>query len=119
MHLQNDKVPDSLGPKEILKVAVMADKFDCLSVLAFAKHAWLADSQIHAWYRLEDLVRVMVAAKLLDHATAFKEITSVMVFSSKESFHTIRTMEEVSGFVSTENICEYIFISKHRLRGWS
>lgn len=39
MHLRNDKVPDSLEPRQILKVAVSADKFDCLSIVAFAKHA--------------------------------------------------------------------------------
>ncbi|KAK0118388.1 hypothetical protein ONS95_012677 [Cadophora gregata] len=41
LHHQNNEVPETLAAGDVLRVAVAADKYDCVNALKFASGIWL------------------------------------------------------------------------------
>lgn len=102
MHLQNDEIPERLGPKALARIAISADKFDCVPILSFVKVAWFKHIK---WTSEEDAARLMVATKLLAHNASFKKITGLLVLHYRKSFAKLRLVQDVSDWISGENIC--------------
>ncbi|KAF2801904.1 uncharacterized protein BDZ99DRAFT_504179 [Mytilinidion resinicola] len=82
-HLRNDDVPETLGPTEVLDVAVAADKFDCIVAIKHAIRLWLNPGEFQD---IVELGHLMAAAYRLDNARAFSEITLAMILLHKDSY---------------------------------
>ena len=80
IHLRNDAVPETLSPTEVLNVAVVADKFDCVVAMKHASALWLNPREIQD---ITELGHLMAAAYVLDNARAFGEITLSMILRHK------------------------------------
>lgn len=86
LHLRNDAVPRSPDPALIFKIAVTADKFDCIVALQHASTVWLNPT---TFMDGKDLGRLMAAACIFDDAHAFKNITYWVLMYYKGSYVTL------------------------------
>ncbi|KAK7177376.1 hypothetical protein PSPO01_16576 [Paraphaeosphaeria sporulosa] len=77
IHHRNEAVPRNLSPIEVFRVAVAADKYDCVGVLKFASETWLWLREMNA----QDMAFLTTAAYILGNAEAFKELTKALVLS--------------------------------------
>jgi len=83
IHHQNDIVPDDLIPSEILQLSVVIDKYDCTIALKYAIDHWLDHRNVE---NLKELMDLMTAAYLFDHAEAFSKITFTMMMEHSDSY---------------------------------
>lgn len=92
LHFRNDLVPETLGPRKIYNVAVLADKYDLFVPLKFAGQHWLsrarqAPPRLQGWWDGSDddarederLWQLICAAYLLNDKKAFSEVTRSLV----------------------------------------
>ena len=94
IHHRNDAVPEKLKPDEIFKIAIAADKFDCIVALKYATTLWLNPRNVKDIFELGHL---MAAAYILDNARAFDEITLLMLFHHKGSY--LPLADEIAGLI--------------------
>ncbi|KAK7178318.1 hypothetical protein PSPO01_15627 [Paraphaeosphaeria sporulosa] len=83
LHLRNDVVPEALTPIEVLEIAVLADKFDCIVAVKHASTFWLNPRECQG---ITELGHLMAAAYILDNARAFSEITLSMILYYKDRY---------------------------------
>jgi hypothetical protein len=102
IHLRNDVVPLSLGPKEVFDIAVTADKFDCANAVKLASMFWLKTSGVGV-EAVSELAYLMGAAYILNNADAFGEITLAMMMRHKDSY--LPFAEHLLSFVPWEVLC--------------
>ncbi|OCL03148.1 hypothetical protein AOQ84DRAFT_278792, partial [Glonium stellatum] len=62
---------------EVLRVAIAADKYDCVVALRFAGESWSNPKDIE---NTVDLGRLMIAAYIFDSARTFEETTRALIF---------------------------------------
>ncbi|KAM5360762.1 hypothetical protein BFJ70_g16769 [Fusarium oxysporum] len=77
IHYQNKKIPRTLSAGDVLAVAVVADKYDCVNALKFASETWLGTSGDGS----DNLMLLTAAAYLFRNALAFREITRALVLN--------------------------------------
>lgn len=83
IHGCNNAVLDGLDASRILRVALMADKFDCKEALAFAARVWLNCANVIDSNQLLLLLR---AAYWFDDAKSFKEISLGLMLHHRGSY---------------------------------
>ncbi|SPJ83766.1 uncharacterized protein FTOL_10282 [Fusarium torulosum] len=89
IHYQNDKIPRTLPAGDILAVAVVADKYDCVDVVKFASESWLRTSG----HEPDDLMLLTAAAYILRSSTAFNNITRTLILNYDGPFLALCTNE--------------------------
>jgi BTB/POZ domain len=81
---------ENLSPRDILQVAIAADKYFCTTALQNASGHWLKP---HTKQSTEDLSHLMAAAYLFDNAQAFREVTQALVLRHEESYISLAPSE--------------------------
>lgn len=82
IHGHNDKVPTTLSPTSLLRIAITVDKYDCYNPLAFVIRVWheSACSSVRA-SNGKGMWALAMAALVLDLQPAFAKITSTLIFA--------------------------------------
>lgn len=75
-----DNMPDS---KQLLDVAIMADKYDFIKALKYASQCWI--QEFIDLTKSDDLWRVLVSAYILDCARGFQRASRQLIFFQKGS----------------------------------
>jgi hypothetical protein len=101
IHHRNDMVPGKLGSAAILRVATAADKYDCISALAFASRTWLRLCETGA----QDRMFLAAAAYLLRDAESFREITKSLVLDHDGSYLLLYD-EEIESVMPWKVLCK-------------
>ncbi len=70
VHHRNDMVPQTLSPREVLQIAIEADKYDLRTALIYARARWL---QHRDTADLLEMAYLMAAALLFDDIETFVE----------------------------------------------
>jgi hypothetical protein len=83
IHGINNAVHNGLDTSKILRVAIIADKFDCKVALAFAIKVWLNCANITDGSQLWLLLR---AAYWFDNAKSFEEISLALMLHYRGSY---------------------------------
>jgi hypothetical protein len=83
IHGQNENVPESLGAKQLLEVATMTDKYDCVLSLAFAFESWL--NYITTTDASQSWIAAMVALAS-SRPKSFAEATSALLLNHSGSY---------------------------------
>lgn len=102
IHHENEKVPRTLPAGDVLAVAVVADKYDCVNVLKFASETWLRTSESEP----ANLMLLTAAAYLFRNAQAFSEITRALVLNYNGSYLSL-CLDEVESIVPWKVFCKY------------
>lgn len=102
IHYQNEKVPRTLPAGDVLAVAVVADKYDCVDVLKFASETWLRTSESEP----ANLMLLTAAAYLFRNAQAFSEITRALVLNYNGSYLSL-CIDEVKSLIPWKVFCKY------------
>ncbi|KAI2478267.1 hypothetical protein Ptr902_10462 [Pyrenophora tritici-repentis] len=89
IHHQNQHVPDNLSARNILGVAVAADKYGCVPTLKFASGHWFCGRNEEA----SDLVVLAAAAYLLRNEKAFREIAKTMILTHNSPYYKLCSVE--------------------------
>ncbi|KAH7304156.1 hypothetical protein B0I35DRAFT_401473 [Stachybotrys elegans] len=84
IHGRNDRVQRTLSPGEVLKVAVISDKYDCSTSLAFAIRTWLDDYT--STTDPGEMWILAMAALALSKQDEFAKMTSALVFHHAGSY---------------------------------
>jgi hypothetical protein len=86
IHHRNDLVPDVLSPKEVVKLAIITDKYDCAITLKHAMAKWL---ELRDVKHPQELLCLMAAAYLFNNAKAFEETTRELIFNHRHCYITL------------------------------
>ncbi|WZH50277.1 uncharacterized protein QYS62_011521 [Fusarium acuminatum] len=100
IHYQNKKVPRTLPAGDVLAVAVVADKYDCVNALEFASETWLRPSGDEP----DNLMLLTAAAYLFRNAQAFKEITRASVLNYDGPYLALCT-DEIESIMPWKVFC--------------
>ncbi|KAH7394023.1 hypothetical protein DE146DRAFT_790354 [Phaeosphaeria sp. MPI-PUGE-AT-0046c] len=79
---ENHTILNNLPAHTILRIAIMADKYDCYHALRYASESWLNPAKDV----VDDLSILTAAAYLFRNATAFRQLTKKMILMYKGSF---------------------------------
>lgn len=114
IHHRNEAVPRNLSPVEVFRVAVAADKYDCVDVLKFASETWLWLREMNA----HDMAFLTTAAYILRNAEAFKELTKALILSYDGPYVAL-CCEQMESAMPWRVFCKYYenqfdHISTHR-----
>jgi len=101
IHHRNKKVPQSLAAGDVLGVAVIADKYDCVHALKFASGSWLRPGKNKAG----DLMLLTAAAYLFQNAQAFNEITRALILNHDGPYLAL-SCEEVESALPWRVFCK-------------
>lgn len=102
LHHRNEVVPQTLAPADILRVAIAADKYDCVGALTFASGVWLRFRKLEA----QDLMLLTAAAYLFRNAEAFKQITKALVLDY-DGPYLVLCSEEIESAMTWRVFCKY------------
>jgi hypothetical protein len=92
----------TLAAGDVLAVAVVADKYDCVNALKFASETWLRTSGDE----FDNLVLLTAAAYLFRNAQAFKGITRALVLHYDGPYLALCTDEDES-IMPWKVFCKY------------
>lgn len=101
IHHRIGSVPDTLTPLKVFRIAVTADKYDCVPILKYVSKDWL---KVGDCKNFLDLARLMMAAYLLGNPTAFKENSAQLILRSTGSFVALLNDEEIFAHLNPEVI---------------
>ena len=103
IHHKNNMVPETLAADDLLRIAVTADKYDCIDALKFASRNWLQPRENKAG----DLMLLTAAAYLFQNAPAFKEITATLILNYGGSYLAL-SCARVESVMAWSVFCEYL-----------
>ena len=103
IHHRNNMVPLTLAASDVLGIAVIADKYDCVDVLRFVSGGWLQPRESEAG----DLMLLTAAAYSFQNALAFREITRVMILNYGGPYLAL-SCEEVESAMTWKVFCKYL-----------
>jgi hypothetical protein len=101
IHHQNNIVPQNLAAGDVLGIAIVADKYDCVDALKFASGNWLQLGENEAG----DLMILTAAAYLFQNARAFKEITRALILYHDDPYFAL-SREEVESTMTWTVFCK-------------
>lgn len=82
IHHESHAMPNEIPAQTVLRVAIMADKYDCCRALRYASESWLNPKRDV----VDDLFILTAAAYLFDNATAFRQLTKKMILTYNGPF---------------------------------
>ncbi|KAL7908149.1 hypothetical protein GGI35DRAFT_453480 [Trichoderma velutinum] len=83
IHHRNDIIPETFSPREVLQIAVEADKHDLRVALHFAKAQWLQSKNTTD---VMELAYLMAAAFLFDDMNMFIEYSLALILQHQGSY---------------------------------
>ncbi|OPB46278.1 BTB domain-containing protein [Trichoderma simmonsii] len=83
VHHRNDILPERISPRELLQIAIEADKYDLRTALLFAKAQWLQRKNITD---MMELAYLMAAAFLFDDMDMFIEHSQALILQHQDSY---------------------------------
>jgi len=83
VHGRNSTVPDKISPRELFRVAVITDKYDCLEPMALAVRLWLS---CIGTTNSESLWALALAGYLFRNQKYFSRVTSALAFHHGGSY---------------------------------
>lgn len=122
IHHRNDLVPADLLARDILKIAIVADKYDMLAALKFAAAGWLktapqSDTSEADSEAILSMGNLLAAAFLFREAEQFRDLSVQLMFNYGGSYREIAKSSlivdvlgaEVPGKMSSEDTttCNY------------
>lgn len=116
MHHRYGDIDPSLETLHVLRIAQVAYKYDCTGILEHIRSHWLnprphfKDHIPDNFLSLDfsDAGRLLAAAYLLDDATAFKELTRLMILHCGQSYLKFNTYEW-AGVLIPNIMCKVCF----------
>jgi hypothetical protein len=102
IHYQYQEIPDKPTARELLGVAAVADKYDCVQSLRFISESWFRGRNDEA----SDLILLVAAAYLLRNGKAFREITKTLIFTHNGPY-TALSSPEVESVMDWKIFCKY------------
>jgi hypothetical protein len=101
IHHRNDMLPEDLTAKNVLKLAILVDKYDLTVALNFAMQVWLKPrSQVE----MVETGRLLAAAFLLNSAEAFISHSKALVLDYGVSY-MVMMKDELTSQVLPLEIC--------------
>lgn len=101
VHHQNKMMPEVLAAHDILKVAVMADKYDLVNAFVFTSTAWLSPNEKMA----EELMVLVAATLLFQNKQAFKAVTKTLILEYGGSYLTL-VDQDLESIMNWRIVCE-------------
>jgi hypothetical protein len=90
LHLQNSKVPRDLAPALVLRVAIAADKFECIESSKYMVDIWLGED---GKTTIEEQGCLMAASYILDRPKDFMDCTYTLIVDYEESYMSLANAE--------------------------
>ncbi len=102
IHHRNNDVPQSLTPKEVLQIAIVADKYDLSVVMKFVRVQWLKPRE-----KLErmDIGYLLAAAFLFRDVDMFVAHSLALILNYTESYWEFFDDEMISQTVPWKTFC--------------
>lgn len=101
IHHRNELVPQNLPARDVLKIALLADKYDCVDALKFAACVWLWPEKLE----ISDALQLTAAAYLFREARAFKELTKPLILKHEGSYLDL-FIEEIELILPASVMCK-------------
>ncbi|KAL2037631.1 hypothetical protein N7G274_009576 [Stereocaulon virgatum] len=86
LHHCNNSLPNVISPISIVRVAIAADKYDCVVALKYVMSHWLDFTGIT---NSLELVYLAAAAYLFNNARGFEEATRRLIFGHRGSYTSL------------------------------
>ncbi|OJD29689.1 btb poz domain-containing protein [Diplodia corticola] len=87
LHSRNERLPNSMTPKQLLAIAYAADKYDLVSSLRIISSHWFsANKATQSSFHIEDFWSTMAAAYILKDDDFFRSTTATIVLNHDQSF---------------------------------
>jgi hypothetical protein len=102
VHHRNDLVPENLTTREILQIAVVANKYDLSTALENFSFRWLNSDTRRT---LLDRGCLLTAVLLLDDNDAFVAHCKALIFGHSESYLALFQDEVIKRFLPLEMFC--------------
>ena len=103
IHHRNADIPDTLTAKEVLQIAVEADKYDLSVALKYARAQWLKPKGDED---MTDMAYLMVAASLFCDMGAFLARSLDLIINYKETYLGLLDDENISQMISLKTVCK-------------
>ena len=101
LHYRHD-VRSDLTPHEVLRIAIMADKYDLGVALKYARTQWLKSENT---VEMLDTAYLMLAAFLLSDMDAFVATNLRLILDYEGSYKKLLDDETISEFLDWETFC--------------
>ncbi|KAJ3498301.1 hypothetical protein NLG97_g1235 [Lecanicillium saksenae] len=117
IHGQNDKVPDTLTPEELLQIAITGDKYCCFTALKFAIDKWLD----HTYNIIDpgdpaETWTLALAALVFNRQSTFAKVTSSLVLCHAGSYLDLVRKDEVPDRATQIKTAAMLEIARNKLR---
>ncbi|KAK1757206.1 hypothetical protein QBC47DRAFT_342317, partial [Echria macrotheca] len=93
-HGRNGELPLTLNPVVIFEVAILADKYDCLSAMRFAGHLWCVADELMTEYDISARWLVAIAACILEDEEAFARRTADLILNHSGTYYDLARANE-------------------------
>ena len=93
LHLQHDNMPKSLTCKELLNLAIVVNKYDCVRVVKYSVKHWLQLAR-NASNEFEATCDLTTAAFILGQSDDFRQLTKQLVLTYTGAFTSLYDVEE-------------------------
>lgn len=81
MHMTATTTTPKPSPEELLAIAIVADKYDCLAAVTYATHVWISRRSMDV--EGADISTLFIAAALLEHDDLFASIGKTLILDSQ------------------------------------
>ena len=107
LHHQEDLAVSQLAPNVALKVATLADKYDCVAAVRSCLKVWVSHN--HTTRNIDSLVQCMTAAYICDDALGFSAVTLSLLHDHVGPYYSI--LDEVSRrYLPLEMLSKYLSV---------
>ncbi|KAJ4176133.1 hypothetical protein NW767_015549 [Fusarium falciforme] len=103
IHHRNADIPDTLTAREVLQIAVEADKYDLSVALKYAREQWLKPNGDED---MTDMAYLMVAALLFCDMDAFVARSLDLIINYKETYLGLLDDENISQIIPFKTVCK-------------
>ncbi|KAL6792975.1 hypothetical protein J3E68DRAFT_383437 [Trichoderma sp. SZMC 28012] len=86
VHHRNDILPERISPRELLQIAIEADKYVLRTALLFAKAQWLQRKNITD---MMEMAYLMAVAFLFDDMDMFIEHSQALILQHQDSYRVL------------------------------
>ena len=104
LHHRNDDVREGLTAREVLQIAILADKYDLGVALKYAKEQWLKSEGI---VNMLDMTYLMAAAFLFADMDAFVATTRRLIFDYEGSYRKLADDNAIREILTWETFRMY------------
>lgn len=104
LHHRIDDIPECLMPWEVLSVALLAEKYNCIGPLRYISSVW---TELRDVTGIEQLGQLMSAAYIFRNDTAFSNLTLALMTTIKEGYHVLAQLLVMDAAPLWQIICRF------------